>query len=299
MIKNDIFYKQKLYKNDFIMKNIPNITFLRYFFSAGQSKSISKAAKENFVSQSAISQGISKLEGSLGKQLITHEKNRFQLTSEGLLLLDKCKQIFAVFSEIEDAFNETDGVFKGKLPFACTHSFGLSLLPPHLGALSQLWPDVEPVLRFGHTGTIIELVRKGEVDFGIVLDNDDFSSFNSHEIHRGIYQLYQSKKPFKNSVNKLIISEERREIALLRKHLLTQQMNIQSSIEVSSWEMIASLTEQGLGIGFLPDYVAGKRSLIPHACKLPSIPYRILAIFPKHKEPSRNAKMFIDLMCSK
>ena len=120
------------------MKFVPNITFLRYFFSAGQAKSISKAAKENFVSQSAISQAISKLEMALGKQLITHEKNRFQLTTDGLILLEKCKQIFTVFSEIEDAFNETDGVFKGKLSFACTHSFALSLLPPHLGRLSQM-----------------------------------------------------------------------------------------------------------------------------------------------------------------
>ncbi|WP_226996159.1 LysR family transcriptional regulator [Candidatus Protochlamydia sp. W-9] len=57
-------------------------------------KSISKTAKENFVSQSAISQAIHKLEITLGKHLISHEKNRFQLTIVGLLLLDNCKQIF-------------------------------------------------------------------------------------------------------------------------------------------------------------------------------------------------------------
>src|SRR5271163_2451995 len=103
------------------MKFVPNITFLCYFFSAGQAKSISKAAKENFVSQSAISQAISKLEIALEKQLITHEKNRFQLTADGLLLLEKCKELFTVFSEMEDAFNEAEGIFKGKLTFACTH----------------------------------------------------------------------------------------------------------------------------------------------------------------------------------
>lgn len=65
------------------MKFVPNLTFLRYFFSAGQAKSISKAAKDNFVSQSAISQAISKLELTLNKQLITHEKNHFQLTQDG------------------------------------------------------------------------------------------------------------------------------------------------------------------------------------------------------------------------
>lgn len=275
------------------MKNTPNITFLRYFFSAAQTKSISKAAKENFVTQSAISQAIGKLEIALGKQLITHEKNRFQLTADGSILHEKCKQVFTVFSEIEDAFNETDGVYKGKLSFACTHSFALSLLPPHLGKLSQLYSGIEPILRFGHTGTIVELVKKGDVDFGIVLDNEDFSAFHSQEIFRGEYRLYRSKK---TSLNKFIISEERREVSLLKQHFHDHQIEMGTPMEVSSWEVIASLTEQGLGIGFLPDYIALKRSLIPCDCPIPSIPYRILAIFSKNRALSRNAKMFIDLI---
>lgn len=280
------------------MKYMPSIVFLRYFLSAGQSNSISKAAKDNFVTQSAISQAINKLETALGKQLISHEKNRFQLTPEGHLLLEKCKAIFAVFSEIEDAFNETDGIFKGRLSFACTHSFALSLLPPHLGKLSQVWPAVEPVLRLAHTDLIIEQVKKGEVDFGIVLDNEDFSQFHTREIYKGEYKLYRSKQMLDRSLKRLIMSEERREVSLLRQHFHSLEMAMDDYIEVSSWEVIASLTEQRLGIGFLPDYVAGKRNLVP--CPWhpqPNIPYRILAIFSKHKELSRNAKMFISLIC--
>ncbi|CCB85567.1 MULTISPECIES: LysR family transcriptional regulator [Parachlamydia] len=278
------------------MKFIPNITFLRYFFSAGQSKSISRASKENFVSQSAISQAISKLEKTLGKQLITHEKNRFQLTADGLLLLDKCKQIFTVFSEIEDAFNETDSVFKGKLSFACTHSFALSLLPAYLSKLSQTWEKIEPILRFGHTGTIVELVKKGDVDFGIVLDNEDFSLFHSREIYRGEYHLYTAKKFTANAKNKFILSEERKEVSLLKQHFQNNGVEIHAYMEVSSWEVIASLVEQGMGIGFLPDYIAGKRALIPYEYSIPKIPYRILAISPKNRKLSRNAQMFIDLI---
>lgn len=281
------------------MKFVPNVTFLRYFFSAGQSKSISKAAKENFVSQSAISQGISKLEIALGKQLITHEKNRFQLTADGLLLLEKCKQIFSVFSEIEDAFNETDGEFKGKLSFACTHSFALSLLPPHLSRLAQIGPKIEPVLRFGHTGTIVELVKKGDVEFGIVLDNEDFSAFHYEQVYKGEYRLYTSKKLPEQTLGKFILSEERKEVSLLRQHLNENGIEISSCMEVSSWEVIASLTEAGLGMGFLPDYIVGKRALISYDSSLPSIPYRILAIFSKNRALSRNAKMFIDLMSAK
>ncbi len=278
------------------MKYTPNLTFMRYFFSAGQSKSISKAAKENFVSQSAISQAINKLEIALGKQLITHEKNRFQLTPEGLLLMEKCAQIFSVCSEIEDAFNDMDAAFRGKLSFACTHSFALSLLPPHLGKLSQMWPEIEPILRLGHSGVVVDLVKRGEVDFGIVLDNDDFSAFHSQEIYRGEYRLYHKKKLSSTDLKRFILSEERREVLLLRQHLHAQGVEITSCTEVSSWEVIAGLAEQGLGIGFLPDYIAGKHNLIPDSRQLPSIPYRILAIFPKNKKLPRNASMFIKIM---
>lgn len=279
------------------MRSNPNITFLRYFFDAGQAKSISKAAKENYVSQSAISQAISKLEIALGKQLITHEKNRFQLTADGKVLLEKCKQIFNVFSEIEDAFNETEGLFKGKLSFACTHSFALSLLPLYIKKLFHMHRDIEPILRLGHTGVIVELVKSGDVDFGIVLDNEDFTAFNTRELFHGAYRLYRGKDIAAGSLSKFIFSEERKEISLLRQYLQEQKVSMDACIEVSSWEVIATLTEQGLGIGFLPDYIVSKRDLVSYECSIPTIAYRVLAISLKNRKLPRNAKMFIDLMC--
>lgn len=281
------------------MKFEPNISFLRYFFSAGKAKSISQAAKENFVTQSAISQAIGKLEIAFGKQLITHEKNRFQLTTDGFILFEKCKQIFAVYAEIEDAFNETTGVFKGRLSFACTHSFALSLLPPYLAKLSELHSEIEPTLKFGHTHAIADLVKNGEVDFGIVLDNEDFTSFHSQVIFRGEYRLYRSKKYQEAATLKFILSEERKEVSLLKQHLEDGGFPVKRLMEVSSWEVIANLTEQGLGIGFFPDYIAGKRAIIPYeGYTIPNISYRILAIFSKNRALSRNARMFIDLLCS-
>lgn len=156
--------------------------------------------------------------------------------------------------------------------------------------------EIEPILRFGHTGTIVELVKKGDVDFGIVLDNEDFSAFNFKEIYKGQYRLYQAKKLPKQAVKKFILSEERKEVSLLRKYLHQKDIEMKTCMEVSSWEVIASLTEAGLGIGFLPDYIIGKRPLIPYKCSIPKIPYRILAIFSKNRKLPRNAKMFIDLM---
>lgn len=281
------------------MRHLPNINFLRYFYSAGKNKSMSKAAKENFVSQSAISQGIDKLEIELGRKLITHSKNRFQITAEGQLLLDKCENIFSIFSEVEDLFNEKEGVYKGRLIFATSHSFALSVLPVHYKRLLELHPAVEPILRLGHAGIVRELVTKGEVDFGIVLPNaDDAALFHTQEIMNGYYHLYKAKNGVEPILDRLIISEDRREDHLLLNHLKKNGQKIPPIIEILSWEVIASLVKQGLGVGFLPDYVGARNDLVPIASKpkLPKIPYHILAIHSKNKELTRNSQMFINLM---
>lgn len=171
----------------------------------------------------------------------------------------------------------------------------LTLLPPHLVTLSRKYPEIEPALRFGHTGQIVELVKKGDVDFGIVIDNEDFSSFQTTEIYRGEYRLYQAKSLVEIPM-KFIISEERKEIALLRDLLGKKKITVNPFIEVSSWEVIAGFTEQGLGVGFFQDYIVGKRALVPYKINLPPIPYRLLAISPKNRDLPRNAHMFIKIL---
>lgn len=62
-------------------------------------------------------------------------------------------------------------------------------------------------------------------------------------------------------------------VSILRQHFLDKRVEMNASMEVSSWEVIASLTEQGLGIGFLPDYIVRKRALVEYESAIPRIPY--------------------------
>ena len=203
-----------------IMRYLHNITFLHYFYSAGKHRSMTKAAQSNFVTQSAISQGIDKLEKTFNKKLLSNRKNRFELTSEGELLLAKCETIFAQFEELEDLFNEKEGVYKGKFSYATSHSFAISLLPLYYQQLFLRYPAVEPILRLGHSGIVRDWVLSGEVEFGIILKREkDPHTFKIHEILQGKYGIYKSKMPSKAILNKLIISEDSHEDKLIIKHL--------------------------------------------------------------------------------
>lgn len=285
------------------MSKLPlNLMYLKYFCDAVKQGSVSASARENFVSQSAISQAIGQLEKALGKELITHQANRFKPTQEGLLIFEKAKPVFHQIGELERALIEDDGVISGRIEFACMHSFALALLPKCLQKVKKEWPKLHVNFRLAHTDIIREWIKKDVVDFGIVLDNEDLSAFDCVEIYQGEYRLYVAKKQIKNKELPFILSEERIETNLLKKsYRKYHKQDMDVLMEVSSWEVIANLTEEGLGIGFFPDYVALKRKnyLVNYEGRYDPIPYKIYAIFSKNRRLNKNTEAFLEILNKK
>lgn len=282
------------------MPFLPNLTFLRYFYSACKHSSITKAAQENFVTQSAISQGIKRLEIELGRKLLSNRKNAFELTNDGVLLFRKSESIFDIFVDVEDLFNEKSKVYRGKLTFASSHSFALTLLPAYYQLLFQQYPEIEPVLRLGHAGVIREWIANGEIEFGIIVAREkDFLSFHSEMILQGRYGLYTAKAKKKPRLDTLLISTDRYEDAFLLEYLKKRGKKFPKTIEILSWEVIAGMVEQGLGVGILPDYVALRYNLEPLSITIPVVKYDIIAISSKNKGLTRNARKFIELISAK
>ena len=65
-----------------------NLSQYKIFYEVAKAGNISKAAKELYISQPAISKAISKLEDSLGLSLFTRSSRGVQLTSEGEILFE-------------------------------------------------------------------------------------------------------------------------------------------------------------------------------------------------------------------
>ena len=60
-----------------------NLSQYKIFYEVAKAGNISKAAKELYISQPAISKAISKLEDSLGLSLFTRSSRGVQLTARG------------------------------------------------------------------------------------------------------------------------------------------------------------------------------------------------------------------------
>lgn len=271
-----------------------NLIYLKYFCDSVRSGSISAAAKQNFVSQSAVSQGINKLESSLGSMLISHQPNRFKVTEEGRQLFTHAKEIFKAIELTEDFLAEN----RGRITFGCTHSFALSCLPQYLKLAKEFLPDLRINFRLGHYFNIKDWIKNGAIDFGILLNNDDLSSFEKRVLLEGSYRLYVSREvqdptglPF------LLDSEERVETNLLKaRYRALYEKELSILMEVSSWSVITKLVQEGLGIGLLPDYIAyANQDIKPVLEELNPMDYTLYALFEKNVSPSRHALQFLEL----
>ena len=72
-----------------------NTQQLDYFIAVAREKNFTKAAKQCFISQTAISLQIKALEKNLGVQLLERDKHHVELTPAGKIYLKEAEEIIS------------------------------------------------------------------------------------------------------------------------------------------------------------------------------------------------------------
>ncbi len=73
----------------------------KYFVDVVDMKSFTKAGKKNYVTQTAISQQISKLEKEAGGKLISREAGSLEVTELGRIVYDRSKEMLHIYQQME------------------------------------------------------------------------------------------------------------------------------------------------------------------------------------------------------
>lgn len=289
---------------------ILNLANLKYFCDAIRLGGLSAAAKANFVTQSAISQAISKLEKSLGVTLLAHHPNRLRPTSQGLSVFNDAIVLLKHIGQFQQNSSQNESPHMGDLEFACTHSFSLAVIPSYLKRFREEHPDVKVNFCLGQNDTIVQLVKNGTVDFGILpleicrnqqcqLYENDLAKFEKKTIYSGCFEFYASSKIQRAELNNLgfiLTPSHNKEMILLREAYFKKYgRELTAVLEVGSWEIIANLVAEGMGIGYLPDYIAMRRQDVLQSCNLgiERQEYRISAISPQGMKLRKSSNIFL------
>lgn len=131
-------------------------------------RSFSKAADDNGISQSAVSQTIHQLEEHLGVKLIDRSKRPFVLTVEGDRYHQGCLQILSQMTALEDEVRGLHQEVIGRVVIASIYSIGLHQLTIHLKSFLSEYPKANIKLEYQHPTKVRELVENGQIDIGFV-----------------------------------------------------------------------------------------------------------------------------------
>lgn len=125
------------------------------------------AAERCNVSQSAFSQMIARLEEQLGTRLFDRHTRSVSLTPEGRMVVPIARAVEAdiesMFTELRDHAEQR----KGKVAVAALPSLCADWLPKILADYRTRYPGIRLQLHDAVAEPVLELVRKGTVDFAI------------------------------------------------------------------------------------------------------------------------------------
>ena len=145
-----------------------NITQLRLFRDIARELSFIKVAKQNHITQPAVSVHIKKLEDDLGKKLFIRTPHNIQLTPEGILILTDVKEILRLCDGLKIRSSYSLGVLEGNIRIATVHSIGMYEMGDFLSSFMKAFPKVHIHLEYRRFDDIYDLLLKEKVDIGIV-----------------------------------------------------------------------------------------------------------------------------------
>jgi DNA-binding transcriptional LysR family regulator len=144
------------------------IDLLKVYCDIAKTKSFSRAAEKNFISQSAVSQQIVSLENYLNKKLVIRGKGQFSLTQEGQIFLNGCEEILNIFHKSIDNMDAQLGNNKQALNIETIYSIGFYRFPSWMKKFMIENKQINLHIEYSRSDKIYNNVIQGDCDIGII-----------------------------------------------------------------------------------------------------------------------------------
>jgi len=131
-----------------------------------------RAAAELGITQSGVSNAISRLEDQIGTPLLARTTRKVSLTEHGAAFFERCRQALAEIEEAEQVLKNAQLKPSGNLRIDMPVSFGRIKVVPLMGAFQARYPDI--ALRLTFNDRYVDLVEEGidvSIRFGVLQDS--------------------------------------------------------------------------------------------------------------------------------
>lgn len=286
--------------------------------------SLSRAAKDLYLSQPSLSQFIQRLEAEEQLQLIEKRAGAYVLTAAGDVY---CRQLQRVLAEIEEIDSQLDAYRKearGKLLVGASSFRSSTLLLQILPEFQAAFPASEIAIIEGSTKQLVSYAAEGICDFAFALNNYNFGELNRlHLFDESIWLVCggcrgeqiqvnlstkgdwqdQHKINFADVLNEpfIIMSEGQGLRSNFEELCHRSQRRPQVILETQSTLSALHLASKGVGVALLPDSLVRdcqQQGILawPLADTLPA--RQVIVVYAKQLELTPIRRGFLEL-CQK
>ena len=147
-----------------------NLSQYKIFYEVAKAGNISRAAKELYISQPAISKAISKLEDSLGLSLFTRSSRGVQLTCEGEVLFEHVREAFEALNRGEQELKRIQEFDIGHLRIGVSNTLCKYILLPYLKTFVDQYPHMRVTIESQATAQTLARLEQQKIDLGLVAE---------------------------------------------------------------------------------------------------------------------------------
>jgi LysR family transcriptional regulator, carnitine catabolism transcriptional activator len=241
------------------------IRHIRAFLAVTRHANFTRAAQELHVSQSALTVQIQQLEEALGVKLFDRNKRRVVLTDAGRQVLDPLQRLVIDTEAIVSQTREIAGLRRGIISVALLPSIASGILAEVLQRFNAAYPGIVTRIHDVVAASVIEQVRKEEVDFGIgMLTRADKELTATPLFTDRLFAFLPTNHPLssRTTVSFLQISQyplvltgtDSSVRALVENALQNSSIHATPTYEVNYMSTSLSLVRAGFGIAILPEH---------------------------------------------
>jgi DNA-binding transcriptional LysR family regulator len=267
------------------------------------------------LTRSAAGKALVRLEERMSTRLLNRTTRAISLTDDGRVFYEHCTQVLAALEDAEAAVGARSSKPRGILRITVPDSFGRLYVLPLLHTYLMQWPELEAEVSF--TDRAVDIVEEG-FDLAVRIQASSAKNYLDAGLisrvvarHRGVLcasPAYLQRRGEPSSVDELSSHEcvmfktrtQSHEWRLRRPGESWVKVVGRSRLRVDSGEALLDATIAGLGVAYLPGFLADKaisagelKELLP---TYQTEFAQILVVYPSKRHLPAKVRYLIDYM---
>jgi DNA-binding transcriptional LysR family regulator len=270
---------------------------VRAFVTVAKVGSVSLAARDLNITQSAVTRRLQRLEISLGTTLLDRRTRPVMLTGAGQAALERCRRLLNDVREVRAAASNGD-LPRGEIRIGVAHALTEFALTEPVGEIRRKFPKTALRLSTGWSHDLLERVRSGALDAAVILLSEEKplpAEVTGKHIGNERLVVVVPRHQGPQRVRKIqdlagahwvLNPEGCAARAALRRALLRADIDMVVAVETYNYELQLALVSQNRGFSLVPERILNRsrQRLRLRVLRVPGLEFP-LVVWTVRREP--------------